>query len=77
MQRSIETNKRDTKNNLERLNYIGEWHSHPVGHGCKPSRDDLKAFSWLVDSMDIEGLPALMLIAGDQERFKFFVEQMV
>jgi proteasome lid subunit RPN8/RPN11 len=68
--------KKIQKITLKRLNYIGEWHSHPIGHGCNPSGEDLKAFSWLVDSMDIEGLPALMLIAGDQDQFKFFVGQM-
>ena len=50
---------------LGMLDYVGEWHSHPVGCGTEPSEDDCKAFSWLVDTMDVDGKPALMLIAGE------------
>lgn len=62
---------------LDRLTYVGEWHSHPTGSGCKPSQDDRKAFSWLKEIIDIEGLPALMLIMGDRKRFEFFLGQMM
>lgn len=51
-----------TAGNLE---YVGEWHSHPAGHDCRPSDFDLRLFGWLVDLMSIDGRPALMLIAGD------------
>jgi hypothetical protein len=56
------------------LDYIGEWHSH--ASGTKPSNDDQKAFAWLVDIMDIYGLPALMMIAGDRERYSLFIGRM-
>lgn len=46
------------------LDYVGEWHSHP-GYSTSPSRDDLLAFGWLAEIMDICGEPALMLIAGE------------
>lgn len=46
------------------LDYVGEWHSHP-GYSTRPSRDDLLAFGWLAEIMDICGEPALMLIAGE------------
>jgi proteasome lid subunit RPN8/RPN11 len=51
-----------TAGNLE---YVGEWHSHPAGHGCTPSEFDLRLFCWLVDLMNMDGKPALMLIAGE------------
>jgi integrative and conjugative element protein (TIGR02256 family) len=61
---------------LNRLTYVGEWHAHPEGSGWKPSQDDHKAFCWLAEIMDSEGLPALMLIAGDRKRYKFFLGEM-
>src|SRR6266404_5946829 len=51
-----------TAGNLE---YVGEWHSHPVGHDCTPSAFDLRLFGWLVELMSIDGRPAVMLIAGE------------
>lgn len=59
-----------------RLGYIGEWHSHPKGFGTDPSEDDIKAFSWLTEVTRGFGLPALMMIAGDDNDYRFFVEQM-
>ena len=47
------------------LEYIGEWHSHPAGCSTAPSADDVRVFGWLTESMDVEGLPALMMIVGD------------
>jgi hypothetical protein len=61
-----------TLNNLE---YIGEWHSHPDDSDCSPSDDDRTAFSWLMDLMHIEGLPAIMLIVGE-EKVSFYIENM-
>lgn len=46
------------------LDYVGEWHAHP-GSGTAPSQDDIKAFSWLVEIMDVCGQPALMMIAAE------------
>src|SRR5690606_10700004 len=31
----------------EALVYVGEWHSHPDGHGLDPSADDQKVLAWL------------------------------
>lgn len=58
------------------LGYVGEWHSHPDGHSARPSKDDIRAFSWLVDVMDVEGLPALMMIAA-KKNIAFFLGRMV
>jgi len=58
------------------LEYVGEWHSHPPAYDCKPSGDDHKAFSWLKNMMNEEGLPPLMLIAGDWNQYAFYIGQM-
>lgn len=50
------------------LVYGGEWHSHPAGSGCSPSDDDRKVFQWLSELRQTDGLPPVMLIAGDQEQ---------
>jgi hypothetical protein len=47
------------------VHYVGEWHSHPRGYSCRPSRDDLALFAWLRGELTKEGLPPLMLIVGD------------
>lgn len=45
--------------------YLGEWHSHPAGAALRPSADDARLFAWLADHLAQDGLPALMLIAGE------------
>lgn len=50
---------------LGQLRYIGEWHSHPDGCGCRPSTDDRVALAWLAEHMAAEGLPAVMAIVGE------------
>lgn len=47
------------------LSYVGEWHSHPRGHGPSPSGDDRKVFAWLEEHTGLEGLPPAMLIVGE------------
>lgn len=49
------------------LEYVGEWHSHPRGTSTDLSSDDERLLHWIRDAMGIEGLPAVMLIAGDEE----------
>lgn len=58
------------------LTYVGEWHSHPDGVAVLPSRDDMKAFSWLRENMMSAGLPPLMVIAGEGGQTAVFVEVM-
>lgn len=48
------------------VRYLGEWHSHPSGVGSAPSATDRIQLSWLSELADIEGVPKLMLIAGDR-----------
>ena len=72
LERKVSRIQKLTLNNLE---YVGEWHSHPDGHDCMPSTNDRIAFSWLIELMKIEGLPAIMLIVGD-ENSSFYIENM-
>ncbi len=60
--KSVEKLRKVTHNDLV---YVGEWHSHPVGHSNSPSEDDYKAHQWLVAEMSVEGLPGIMAIQGD------------
>jgi len=59
-----------------RLEYVGEWHSHPDAAGCLPSNDDRQAFAWLSDLMGEHGLPPLMLILGNDAQRAFHVDRM-
>jgi len=47
------------------LQYVGEWHSHPAGHACRPSEDDMTLLAWLTHHMGKDGFPGVVLIAGD------------
>ncbi len=58
------------------LEYIGEWHSHPRGAHTIPSADDQQVFAWITELMDRDGLPALMMIVGDEGRVSCFVAAM-
>lgn len=72
---------KDVRKNLDKiesrtagaLSYIGEWHSHPEGCSSKPSEDDKTLFKWLKKHMDDENLPPLMLIAGSNKDFTFYL----
>jgi proteasome lid subunit RPN8/RPN11 len=60
-----------------RLEYMGEWHSHPKNTSCSPSEDDYQAFRGLSEKMKQDGLPAIMLIAGDNKQYSLFVGEML
>lgn len=55
------------------LQYVGEWHSHPDGFGTAPSSDDLKVLGWLAEIMDLDGLPGIMGIVGDNGRLALYL----
>lgn len=59
----------------EHLTYVGEWHSHPAGCSCIPSLDDRKAFLWQAEEMEKSGYPAIMLIAGDNNNYAFYIKE--
>lgn len=50
------------------VSYLGEWHSHPLGYRAVPSGLDLALIDYLSRQLADEGQPALMLIAGENER---------
>jgi hypothetical protein len=52
---------------MEQVGYVGEWHSHPDGHSCARSEDDQKVLNWLCDHMDAQGMPAIMVIVGQDD----------
>jgi len=47
------------------VTYVGEWHSHPPSYGALPSKDDVGQLGFLTSSMQIEGMPALMMIIAE------------
>jgi integrative and conjugative element protein (TIGR02256 family) len=48
------------------VTYVGEWHSHPPGCGPLPSKDDIGQLNFLSSSLQIEGIPALMMIVSEE-----------
>ncbi len=56
--------------------YAGEWHSHPRGHDCAPSSKDFRLFQDLKAHRIADDLPALMLIVGDNDESRWFVDEM-
>ncbi|MBD2598194.1 Mov34/MPN/PAD-1 family protein [Nostoc spongiaeforme FACHB-130] len=49
------------------VSYIGEWHSHPPGISTKPSSHDIRLLNYLVETLKHEGVPAVMLIVGENQ----------
>lgn len=49
------------------VSYIGEWHSHPPRTSSQPSHQDMNLLLDLTEMMYQDGLPALMLIVGENE----------
>ena len=48
------------------VHYVGEWHSHPSGISLDMSPDDRKVIECVAKVMRAEGLPGIILIAGDE-----------
>lgn len=49
------------------VGYIGEWHSHPPRSTATPSNADVGLLAYLADSLKLDGMPALMIIASETE----------
>ena len=49
------------------VDYVGEWHSHPLGSSARPSTADMYQMASLACALHRDGLPALMLIVGECE----------
>lgn len=52
---------------MDQVRYVGEWHSHPPRTPTSPSFVDLTQMLWLAGVLEMEGRPAVMLIAGDKD----------
>ncbi len=55
--------------------YVGEWHSHPPKASARPSPIDALQIDWLAALMDMDSMPALMMIAADSELAIIFANQ--
>ena len=49
------------------VRYVGEWHSHPPYTSARPSPVDARQIDWLAALMEMDSMPALMLIAADKQ----------
>lgn len=49
------------------VDYVGEWHSHPQGYSSKASSEDEKLINKLHQKMNIDGLPAVMMIVAEND----------
>lgn len=47
------------------VTYVGEWHSHPPNCEVLPSGHDVEQLNFLSCSLQVEGMPALMMIITD------------
>lgn len=59
------------------VSYVGEWHSHPPRASTRPSSDDVRLLNYLATNLQHDGLPALMLIVGDDEEITFLMKGMM
>ena len=50
-----------------RLDYIGEWHSHPT-QNTEPSSRDRNVIKWVKDTLDVEGQVGVVGIVGSAKR---------
>jgi Prokaryotic homologs of the JAB domain len=57
------------------VRYIGEWHSHPPRMSARPSPIDARQLDWLAPLLEMDSMPALMLIAADRELGIIFAQQ--
>ena len=70
-QRGILGTKEDVNRARERtaniVDYIGEWHSHPIDTSTNPSMKDIIQLIELSGILSTDGLPALQIIVGEDE----------
>lgn len=57
------------------VRYVGEWHSHPPRASARPSAIDGVQIDWLASLMEMDSMPALMVIAADAETAVIFADQ--
>ena len=54
------------------VTYVGEWHSHPQNCEALPSGHDIGQLNFLSCSLQVEGMPALMMIISD-DSFGYYI----
>lgn len=47
------------------VDYVGDWHSHPIGYSARVSDEDEKLISKLHQKMSVDGLPVVVVIVSD------------
>lgn len=57
------------------VQYIGEWHSHPPFQSPRPSRLDHALLESLATSLSMDGVPAVMMIVGEDGDIDVSVKQ--
>lgn len=57
------------------VRYVGEWHSHPPRLSARPSAIDALQIDWLAALMGMDSIPALMVIAADNELAVIFANE--
>ena len=72
VQEAIDEVRRKTAGQVR---YVGEWHSHPSKASARPSPIDTLQIDWLAALMDMDSMPALMMIAADAELAIIFANQ--
>lgn len=55
------------------LDYVGEWHSHPNGHGAEPSDRDRKLLDWIRAGMEEESETGVMCIIGEGKQLGVYL----
>ena len=64
LQEAVESIRKATSG---RLDYIGEWHSHPTPN-TEPSSRDRNVIKWVKDTLDVEGQVGVVGIVGSAKR---------
>lgn len=57
------------------VRYVGEWHSHPPRSSARPSAVDGLQLDWLAALMEMDSMPALMVIAADAQTAVIFADR--
>ena len=66
-----------TRTTRGQLEYVGEWHTHPDGCSVGASHDDKDLLEKLSRVMAEDGLPEVMLIAGEEGRLAVHLKECV
>lgn len=49
------------------VSYVGEWHAHPRNSSAEPSVADAALLACLAETLEADGVPALMVIVGETD----------